>query len=176
MVHAAAQTDHPIRQAFWAIVAILVDTIIICTATAFVVLSSGVWMGEDAYENSSSLTTIAFTSYFGEVGSYLVTISLIFFVLSTILVIIYYGSKQAEFLFGLKASYGIQVVYLGAIVFGSVGAVEVIWGFLDIMLATVLIPNIIAILLLSNKVKELKTEFFTSEKYYLKDIAKKKKK
>lgn len=175
MAHAAAQTDHPVRQAFWAIVGIVVDTLIICTATAFVVLSSGVWTGENAMDNSSALTTIAFTSYFGEFGSILVTVSLIFFVLSTILVVIFYGAKQAEFLFGLKASYIIQFVYLIAIVLGAVGAAEVIWGFLDIMLAAILIPNLIAILLLSNKVKELKTEFFTSEDYYLKDIKKKKK-
>ncbi|TDL30681.1 sodium:alanine symporter family protein [Jeotgalibacillus sp. S-D1] len=175
MAHAAAQTDHPVRQAFWAIVGIVVDTLVICTATAFVVLSSGVWTGENAMDNSSALTTIAFSSYFGEFGSILVTVSLIFFVLSTILVVIFYGAKQAEFLFGLKASYIIQFVYLIAIVLGAVGAAEVIWGFLDIMLAAILIPNLIAILLLSNKVKELKTEFFTSEDYYLKDIRKKKK-
>ncbi|MDG5473308.1 sodium:alanine symporter family protein [Jeotgalibacillus sp. ET6] len=173
MAHAAAQTDHPVRQAFWSIGGIVVDTLVICTATAFVVLSSGVWTGENAMENSSALTTIAFESYFGTFGSILVTVSLIFFVLSTILVIIFYGAKQAEFLFGLKASYAIQFVYLAAIVLGAVGAAEVIWGFLDIMLAAILIPNLIAILLLSNKVKELKHEFFTSDKYYLKDIKKK---
>ncbi|KIL47217.1 alanine/glycine:cation symporter family protein [Jeotgalibacillus soli] len=173
IAHAAAQTDHPIRQAFWAIIGIVVDTLIICTATAFVVLSSGVWMEEGAYENTGALTTIAFSSYFGQAGSILVTLSLIFFVLSTILVVIFYGSKQAEFLFGLKAAYGIQIVYLIAIVFGAVGAAEVIWGLLDIMLAAILLPNIIAILLLSNKVKELNTEFFTSDKYYKKDVGKK---
>ncbi|PPA68861.1 alanine/glycine:cation symporter family protein [Jeotgalibacillus proteolyticus] len=172
MAHAAATTDHPVRQAFWAIGGIVVDTMIICTATAFVVLSSGVWTNENAYENTNGLTTIAFASYFGNVGSILVTVSLIFFVISTILVVIFYGAKQAEFLFGLKASYAIQVVYLVAIVFGAVGAAEVLWGFLDIMLATILIPNLIAILLLRNKVKELTTEFFTSEKYYLKDKGK----
>ncbi|MDN3450065.1 hypothetical protein QMA09_07670 [Planococcus sp. APC 3906] len=67
-----------------------------------VVLSSGVWTGEGAMENSSALTSLAFESYFGE--------------------------------FGTKASYGMQVVYIFAIIFGAVGAAEVIWGFLDIML------------------------------------------
>jgi len=61
-----------------------------------------------------------------------------------------------------------------AVVLGAVGAAEVIWGFLDIMLAAILIPNLIEILLLSNKVKHLKTEFFTSDKYYKKDIKEKK--
>lgn len=174
IAHAAATTDHPVRQGFWAVIGVVVDTLIVCTATAFVVLSSGVWMEEGAMENSSALTTLAFESYFGTFGGILVTIALIFFVFSTILVVIFYGAKQAEFLFGLKASYGIQVVYVLAVVLGSVGAAEVIWGFLDIMLAAILIPNIIAILLLSKKVKQLKTEFFTSDKYYKKDMKEKK--
>ncbi|RAZ79652.1 alanine/glycine:cation symporter family protein [Planococcus halotolerans] len=174
IAHAAATTDHPVRQGFWAVIGVVVDTLIVCTATAFVVLSSGVWMEEGAMENSSALTTLAFESYFGTFGGILVTIALIFFVFSTILVVIFYGAKQAEFLFGLKASYGIQVVYILAVILGAVGAAEVIWGFLDIMLAAILIPNLIAILLLSKKVKQLKTEFFTSDKYYKKDMKEKK--
>ena len=174
IAHAAAMTDHPVRQGFWAVIGVVVDTLIVCTATAFVVLSSGVWTEEGAMENSSALTSLAFESYFGQFGAVLVTISLIFFVLSTILVVVFYGAKQAEFLFGMKASYGMQVVYIVAVIFGAVGAAEVIWGFLDIMLAAILIPNVIAILLLSKKVKALTTEFFTSDQYYIKDQKEKK--
>lgn len=169
IAHAAATTDHPVRQGFWAVIGVVVDTLIVCTATAFVILSSGVWTEEGAMENSSALTSLAFEQYFGDFGAILVTIALIFFVLSTILVVVFYGAKQAEFLFGLKAAYGMQVIYIFAVILGAVGAAEVIWGFLDIMLAAILIPNIIAILLLSNKVKELKNEFFTSDEYYRKD-------
>lgn len=169
IAHAAATTDHPVRQGFWAVIGVVVDTLIVCTATAFVILSSGVWTEEGAMENSSALTSLAFEEYFGDFGAILVTIALIFFVLSTILVVVFYGAKQAEFLFGLKAAQGMQVVYVFAVILGAVGAAEVIWGFLDIMLAAILIPNIIAILLLSNKVKELKNEFFSSDEYYHKD-------
>ncbi|MGM0751961.1 MAG: alanine/glycine:cation symporter family protein [Bacillota bacterium] len=176
IAHAAAQTDHPVRQGLWAIVGIVIDTIIVCTATAFVVLSSGVWTAENALDDPSALTTEAFTSYFGEFGGILVTISLIFFVLSTIIVIVFYGAKQAEFLFGWKAAQGIKIVYTVAIVLGSVGAAKVIWQFLDLALAAILIPNIIAVLLLSKEVKRLTQEFFTSEEYYLKDTGKVKEK
>ncbi|MFP3323334.1 sodium:alanine symporter family protein [Planococcus sp. SIMBA_160] len=169
IAHAAATTDHPVRQGFWAVIGVVVDTLIVCTATAFVILSSGVWTEEGAMENSSALTSLAFEEYFGDFGAILVTIALIFFVLSTILVVVFYGAKQAEFLFGLKAAHGMQVVYILAVILGAIGAAEVIWGFLDIMLAAILIPNIIAILLLSNKVKELKNEFFSSDEYYHKD-------
>ncbi|MFC4712898.1 alanine/glycine:cation symporter family protein [Planococcus dechangensis] len=173
IAHAAATTDHPVRQGFWAVVGIVVDTLVVCTATAFVILSSGVWMEDGAMENSSALTSLAFEAYFGDFGAILVTIALIFFVLSTILVVIFYGAKQAEFLFGLKAAHGMQVVYIAAVILGAVGAAEVIWGFLDIMLAAILIPNIIAILLLRNKVKELTVEFFTADPYYKKDMKEK---
>lgn len=170
IAHATATTDHPVRQGFWSIIGIVVDTLIICTATAFVVLSSDAWTREAASENPSGLTAVAFGENFGAIGSAVVAISLVFFVLSTMLVLIYYGVKQAEFLFGLTAGRGMQVVYVACIILGAIGAAEVLWSFLDIALAAILIPNVIAILLLRKQVKELKDEFFTSEKYYLKDL------
>lgn len=171
IAHAAAQTDHPVRQGFWAVIGIVIDTLIICSTTAFVVLSSGVWTADGAMEDPAALTTIAFREYFGYTGSLLVTISLIFFVLSTIIVIIFYGSRQAEYLFGLTAGKIMKAVYIASIVIGSIGGAQMIWNFLDLMLAMILIPNMIAVLLLSSEVKRLTTEFFTSEKYYKKDIA-----
>ncbi|WP_214741546.1 MULTISPECIES: sodium:alanine symporter family protein [unclassified Exiguobacterium] len=171
IAHAAAQTDHPVRQGFWAVIGIVIDTLIICSTTAFVVLSSGVWTADGAMEDPAALTTIAFNEYFGYTGSLLVTVSLIFFVLSTIIVIIFYGSRQAEYLFGLTAGKIMKAVYIGSIVIGSIGGAQMIWNFLDLMLAMILIPNMIAVLLLSGEVKRLTTEFFTSEKYYKKDIA-----
>lgn len=171
IAHAAAQTDHPVRQGFWAVIGIVIDTLIICSATAFVVLSSGVWTADGAMDDPAALTTIAFREYFGYTGSLLVTISLIFFVLSTIVVIIFYGSRQAEYLFGLTAGRIMKAVYIVSIVIGAIGGAQMIWNFLDLMLAMILIPNMIAVLLLSGEVKRLTTEFFTSEKYYKKDIA-----
>lgn len=171
IAHAAAQTDHPVRQGFWAVIGIVIDTLIICSTTAFVVLSSGVWTADGAMDDPAALTTIAFREYFGYTGSLLVTISLIFFVLSTIIVIIFYGSRQAEYLFGLTAGKIMKAVYIVSIVIGAIGGAQMIWNFLDLMLAMILIPNMIAVLLLSGEVKRLTTEFFTSEKYYKKDIA-----
>ena len=170
IAHAAAMTDHPVRQGFWSVIGIVVDTLLICTTTAFVVLSSGVWTGENALRNPAALTAAAFKSYFGSGGGYFVSISLVFFVVSTITVVIFYGVKQAEFLFGRIAGHVIKVIYLAAIIIGAAGGAKAIWGFLDLALAFILIPNIAALLLLSRKVRSLYDEFFTSEKYYLKDI------
>lgn len=170
IAHAAAMTDHPVRQGFWAVIGIVVDTLLICTTTAFVVLASGVWTDENAASNPGALAAAAFRSYFGPVGGYFVSVSLVFFVLSTITVVIFYGVKQAEFLFGRLAGHMIKFVYLGAVIIGAAGGAKAIWGFLDLALVFILIPNILAVLLLSKKVRSLYDEFFTSEKYYLKDI------
>lgn len=169
IAHAAAMTDHPVRQGFWSVIGIVIDTLIICTTTAFVVLASGVWTGKDASNDPAALTTAAFQHYFGAGGGYFVSISLVFFVVSTIMVVIFYGVKQAEFLFGRLSGHVIKFVYLAAIIIGSAGGAKAIWGFLDLALAFILVPNVIALLLLSKKVKALYTEFFTSEQYYLKD-------
>ncbi|MDA1477188.1 alanine/glycine:cation symporter family protein [Bacillus changyiensis] len=170
IAHAAAMTDHPVRQGFWAVIGIVVDTLIICTTTAFVVLSSGVWTSENALKDPAALSAKAFSSYFGNAGGYFVSISLAFFVVSTITVVIFYGVKQAEFLFGQMSGHVLKVVYLVAIIIGAAGGAKVIWGFLDLALSFILIPNIVALILLSKKVKALYNEFFTSEKYYLKDV------
>jgi len=172
IAHAAAATDHPVRQGLWAMTGIIIDTIVVCSATAFVVLSSGVWKNPGAMENASGLPAEAFSQYFGQFGSYLVTISLIFFVVSTIIVLTYYGEKQAEFLFGLKGAKVMKYVYVVSILIGAVGGAKILWQFLDITLALIVIPNMIAILLLSGEVAELKNEFFNSEKFYLKDTSK----
>ncbi|MEC1620683.1 alanine/glycine:cation symporter family protein [Bacillus mojavensis] len=169
IAHAAAMTDHPVRQGFWSVIGIVIDTLIICTTTAFVVLASGVWTGKDASNDPAALTTAAFQHYFGAGGGYFVSISLVFFVVSTIMVVIFYGVKQAEFLFGRLSGHVIKFVYLVAIIIGAAGGAKAIWGFLDLALAFILVPNVIALLLLSKKVKALYIEFFTSEQYYLKD-------
>ncbi|MGG0942154.1 sodium:alanine symporter family protein [Bacillus subtilis] len=170
IAHAAAMTDHPVRQGFWSVIGIVIDTLIICTTTAFVVLASGVWTGKNASIDPAALTTAAFQHYFGSGGGYFVSVSLVFFVVSTIMVVIFYGVKQAEFLFGRLAGHVIKFVYLAAIIIGAAGGAKAIWGFLDLALVFILVPNVIALLLLSRKVKALYTEFFTSEQYYLKDI------
>ncbi|MCY8474487.1 sodium:alanine symporter family protein [Bacillus halotolerans] len=169
IAHAAAMTDHPVRQGFWSVIGIVIDTLIICTTTAFVVLASGVWTGKNASSDPAALTTAAFQHYFGAGGGYFVSISLVFFVVSTIMVVIFYGVKQAEFLFGRLSGHVIKFVYLAAIIIGAAGGAKAIWGFLDLALVFILVPNVIALLLLSKKVKALYTEFFTSEQYYLKD-------
>lgn len=166
IAHAAAVTDHPVRQGLWGIFEIVVDTIIVCTVTALVVLVSGVWKTVPASE-AASMPAVAFQQMFGDtIGGGIVTISILLFVLSTIIVVAYYGKTQAEFLFGTMFSNVMVGVYLLAIVAGTFGGLEFLYQFLDIMLATIIIPNMIGLLMMSGEVRDLKNQFFNDPKYY----------
>lgn len=164
IAHAAAKTDHPVRQAFWGISEIVVDTLIICSTTGFVVLVSGVWKASDAKAQSAALTARAFENTFGQFGSMMVSISMMFFVFSTVVVVIFYGSRMAEFLFGLTAGWVMKTIYVLSMIIGALGAAQQLWDLLDLALAAVLIPNVIAVIMLSPKVKSLTTDFFKNYK------------
>jgi AGCS family alanine or glycine:cation symporter len=162
IAHAAAVTDHPARQAMWGIFEVIVDTVIVCTTTAFVILVTDVWKTVPP-DQAGSMPAIAFQQLFGEgLGGGAVTVCLVLFVISTIIVVIYYGEKQAEYLFGTKFSKFMRFVYLGAILAGSVMGLEFLYQFLDIFLATIVIPNVIGVVLMSGQVKKLKDEFLKS--------------
>ncbi|WP_210123626.1 sodium:alanine symporter family protein [Staphylococcus sp. GDX8P106P-2] len=164
IAHAAAKTDHPVRQAFWGISEIVVDTLIICSTTGFVVSVSGVWKAGDAKAQSAALTARAFENSFGQFGSMMVSISMMFFVFSTVVVVIFYGSRMAEFLFGLTAGWVMKTIYVLSMIVGALGAAQQLWDLLDLALAAVLIPNVIAVIMLSPKVKSLTTDFFKNYK------------
>lgn len=164
IAHAAAKTDHPVRQAFWGIAEIIVDTVLICTTTGLVVLLSGVWKEGGAKAHSSALTARAYHEVFGSWGSTLITLSMFFFVFSTLIVVIFYGSRMAEFLFGIPGGWALKVIYTIAIILGAIGVGKQLWDLLDLALACLLIPNVIAVLILSPKVKQLYQDFFRN--YY----------
>jgi AGCS family alanine or glycine:cation symporter len=163
IAHAAAVTDHPGRQAMWGVFSVIVDTMIVCTTTAFVVLVTGVWT-EVPPERAATMPARAFQQLFGEgLGGGLVTLSLLLFVLSTIIVIVYYGEKQAEYLFGTRFSKVMRIVYLGAILAGSFLHLELLYQFLDLFLAAIVIPNIVGLVLMSGKIKAIKDDFLRSQ-------------
>lgn len=171
IAHATAETDHPVRQAFWGIFEITVDTLIVCTVTALVVLITGMWSEVPAAE-AASAPALAFKHMFGPAGGYIVTISIFLFVLSTIIVLVFYGEKQAEFLFGYKFAKIWKYIYIVSILLGVFGGIEFLYQFLDFFLAMIILPNMVALIVMSGQVVELKNEFFSSEKFYLKDIKK----
>lgn len=179
IAHSTATTDHPSRQGLWGITEVFLDTIIICSCTALVCLSSGIFNNVETRSMSGAdITTLAFSAHFGKFGGYLVSISMMMFVFSTLIVLIWYGEKQAEYLFKTtKASLVYRIICILLIPVGAVGAATYLWNFLDLSLGLVVIVNVIAILLMHRDVIECHQEFFHSkEKFYLKEQAEEKKK
>lgn len=160
IAHSAAITNHPAKQGFWGVFEVIVDTLVVCTITALVVLTSGVWKTISP-DDASSMVTEAFVPVFGSsLAGTIVSTTLFLFVITTIVIIIFYGEKQAEFLFGTAFSKVMRFIYIGAIIVGAVGGLQFIWQFLDLLLALVVIPNVIAVLFLSGKVKEITNDYF----------------
>ncbi|MFC2948027.1 alanine/glycine:cation symporter family protein [Virgibacillus sediminis] len=161
IAHSTAVNKHPAKQGFWGAFEVFFDTIIVCTMTAIIILSTGVWKAVGA-DQASQMPVEAMATVFGSsVAGMIITTAIFFFSITTILVVVFYGEKQAEYLFGYKASIVTRYVYIGAIIFGSTGSIMLIWSLLDIMIAFIVIPNMIAVLLLSGKVKEITADYFT---------------
>ncbi|MBM7713914.1 Na+/alanine symporter [Bacillus thermophilus] len=161
IAHATAKIDHPAKQGFWGIFEVIVDTLIICTITAIVILGTGVWK-EVKREQASSMVTEAWSQVFGsQLAGTFMAVSLFFFVLSTVVIIIFYGEKQAEYLFGTTFSKVMRFIYVVAIFIGAIGGLKFVWQFLDILLALIVVPNVLALILLNNDVREVTNDYFT---------------
>ena len=149
IAHAAAQTNEPVREGTVAMLGPFVDTLIICTMTALVILVTGANLSE---HDGGAMTAHAFEKGLFGYGQYLVGFGLMFFAYSTIIAWSYYGDRCAEFLFGEKAIPVYRWVYVGCITIGAVGGLRVIWTIADIFNALMAIPNLIGLLLLSGVV------------------------
>jgi AGCS family alanine or glycine:cation symporter len=161
VAHSTAVTDHPCRQACWGIFEIVADTMIICTVTGLAIIVSGAWTALPA-KDAATMPLYAFSSVFGDkIGSTAISISLTLFVISTIITLVYYGEKQAEFLFGYRFSLFMRTVYVAAIFWGALGGLSSLFYVLDILLAMVIIPNMIGLLTLTPEIKKLKNDYFS---------------
>ena len=169
--HASADVDHPIRQACWGIFEVTVDTLVVCTVTALAVLCTGAWQAEGVA--TGAMAQYAFTSVFGSFGTYFVAICVFLFVLSTVIVIAFYGQKQAETLLGVKGAKIWFFVYPLMMIIAAMGAeLTLMFMVTDGMLGLVIVPNMLACILLVGQVKKLQDEYFnTPDQYYLADKA-----
>ena len=159
IAHAAATTDHPVRQGLWGVFEVFMDTIVICSITALSIIVSGVWTSG---ESGAALTTMAFDASLPVIGGYIVAIGVLLFAYSTILSWSYYGERCLEFLFGPKAITPYRILFLPFIVIGAVGGLEIIWDIADTLNGLMAIPNLIGIIGLSGVVIKLTKEFFST--------------
>jgi AGCS family alanine or glycine:cation symporter len=159
IAHAAAKTDHPSRQALWGIFSVFVDTIVICTVSGLTVLVTGAWQ-EVGGSDASNMINVAIGSEFGDAfGGSFITVFLLFFVITTIGVLVFYGEKQAEYLFSLRAAKIMRIVYIVAVFVGAIGGLQFVWQFLDLILAFVLLTNIIPLLFLHKEIAALTDDY-----------------
>ncbi len=160
IAHAAATTDHPVRQGLWAVFEVFADTLVICTITALAIVTSGVWEGG---LSGAALTTAAFDASIPG-GGYIVSIGIILFAFSTIVGWEYYGERCAEYLFGPKANMIYRILWVPFVVIGAIGGLEFVWDLADTLNGLMAIPNLIGVILLSGTVFKLTKEFFSKEK------------
>ncbi|BCX87653.1 alanine or glycine:cation symporter, AGCS family [Methylomarinovum tepidoasis] len=146
IAHAAARTTDPVRQGLVAMLGTFIDTLVICTLTALVILVSGLW---DGGANGAALSTAAFEAGLSGYGAYVVSLGLAVFAFTTILGWSYYGERCAEFLFGVRAILPYRLLWIAAVPLGALGKLTVIWLVADVMNAMMALPNLIALLLLS---------------------------
>lgn len=161
IAHAAATTDHPIRQGIWGAFEVFVDTILICSMTALVVVESGLWHSTDL--KAAALTTEAFNNGLPVIGGYIVSIGLVLFAFTTVLGWCYYGEKSAEYLVGSsKIITPYRIVYVILTIVGAVGGLEIVWTVADVLNALMALPNLIAVLALGGVVVKLAKQFFAN--------------
>jgi len=149
IAHAAAQTREPVREGMVAMLGPLIDTLIICTMTALVILVTN---AHQSGFDGGALTAHAFEKGLFGYGQYLVGFGLMFFAFSTLIAWSYYGDRCAEYLFGERAIPIYRWIYVGFIPIGAVGGLKIIWTVADIFNALMAIPNLIGLMLLSGVV------------------------
>ncbi len=157
IAHAAAQTKDPIRQGMVAMLGTFLDTIVICTITGLVIVTSGAWT---AGESGAALTSAAFASALPGVGNYLVAIGLAIFAFTTMIGWSFYGERCVEYLFGVKAITPYRILWVVAIPLGAGVNLGFVWLVADTLNAMMALPNLVALVLLSPVVFKLTREFF----------------
>jgi AGCS family alanine or glycine:cation symporter len=158
MVHAAATTDHPVRQGLYGIFEVFVDTLLVCSVTGLALIVTGVW---NSGANGAVLSSDAFRQGLpGEWGGLIVTISVVLFGFSTVIGWSYYGETAIVYLAGTRAAIPYRITWLVFIYLGATGSLQLIWSVADTLNALMAIPNLIGVLFSIPLLLRLQREFF----------------
>jgi AGCS family alanine or glycine:cation symporter len=157
IAHAAAQTPSPFHQGLIGVMEVFIDTILVCTFTALINLSSGVWTSG---VSGSAMTVTAFSRTLPHVGGLIVSICSFFFGYTTLIGWCYYGEQCLKYLFGIKIAMPYRLVFIALTFIGAVVSIEIVFFMGDIANAFMAFPNLIGLLLLSGvlakRLKEMK--------------------
>ncbi len=189
IAHSTAKTKYSVREGAVAMLGPYIDTLIICTMTGLVIISTGAWKHTEYFVkitaanteefnnamkigifqsrellNSSLLTSFAFKeglSFLFSYGDKIVTVSVLLFALSTAIAWSFYGNRAAVYLFGEKAITPYLYVYVFFVFVGGVAELETIWAFGDAALGIMTFPNLISIILLTGALKKMTNKYFS---------------
>ncbi|MEE8516860.1 MAG: sodium:alanine symporter family protein, partial [Alphaproteobacteria bacterium] len=157
IAHAAAQTKDPVRQGTIGMLGTFIDTIVVCTMTALVIVMTGAW---SSGATGASLSAKAFTMGLTGFGGYVVTFGLIIFAYSTLLSWSFYGERCAEYIFGVRAIQPYRVLWIIAIPIGAMANLNLLWLIADVLNGLMAVPNLIALALLSPVVFKITRKYF----------------
>ena len=159
IAHACADTRKPVKQGFFGIFEVFVDTIVICTLTALVILCSGVPVGYGAAAGAE-LTISGFTSVYGGWVSIFTAVAMCCFAFSTIIGWGLYGTRCIEFLFGSRANKPFMLLYSLVAIVGATMNLGLMWSIAETFNGLMVIPNLIAVFLLSGVVVKMVKDYF----------------
>ncbi len=168
MAHAASSTKNPVEQGLWGMFEVFFTTIIICTFSALIILTTGIWSG--GQYDGAALSIASFNAIIPGIGEVGVTLATIFFALSTILGWAYYGEVCVEYLSNKNKNAVLvyRFIYVAMVFVGAVGNLELIWSISETMNGLMAIPNLIGVIGLYKIVKDLTKEYFDNKRNALK--------
>jgi AGCS family alanine or glycine:cation symporter len=156
IAHSAAKTEEPVREGIVALLGPFIDTIVVCSMTALVILITGAW-DNSQWTGVEGLSGAALTSRaFGaeiEWFPYVLSFAVVMFAYSTIISWSYYGERCWERLFGVRSIIGYRVIYVGCVFIGAVVNLGAVLDFSDMMILSMAFPNVFGVLLLSPQVR-----------------------
>ncbi|MCA0902036.1 alanine/glycine:cation symporter family protein [Microbulbifer agarilyticus] len=159
LAHGAAKTTEPVREGVVAMIGPIVDTLIVCTCTALVILLTGVWQQGEGMEGVS-MTADAFSSVFGGWGPVLLLVMVVPLAFSTIVTFWYYGMKCFVFLFGTRFQVVYTVLYMLLIILGAVLSLNIVNSLIIGMYAVMAIPTMLSTIRLSGRVNKAAHDYF----------------
>ena len=164
MVNSASNVKEPVHQGMWGVFEVFADTIVVCTLTALVILTTGVVDLESgavlAGVQDNALVGQAFTAAFGSFGPKFIAVSILLFAYSTTLGWSHYGTKAVEYLFGTAGSRIYKVVFVCMTVVGATMKLGLAWDLSDTFNGLMMIPNLIGVLALSSTVVDITRNYF----------------
>jgi len=191
IAHSTAKTKYPIREGSVAMLGPFIDTLVICTLTGLVIITTGAWKHTEFFVNitaqtgaevklalengifqgmellnSSLLTSFAFKeglSWLFAYGDKIVTFSVLLFAVSTAISWSFYGNQSVVYLFGKRAIPTYQWVFVLFVFIGGIAELEAIWAFGDAALGFMTFPNLLSIILLSTALRKYTKEYFSKE-------------